>query len=221
MSVFHFSSEEDSTGHMASLSYTFTIFVNHSQKCVISDTHPSPTPAKRRATYGDIKENFVCFNEHLQRTCKVTLYDLSVGDQRSVTNTLHSLLRQGKSFMDETLPLLNKEDLKCKAMQQKNSTLSAYNLNLDWENNDLRRKLQQYTEFESAMSEAVDNTRYSEEKKEEKKQMTDDVQGTYAMCEAFDNTGSCEEKKEEKMQYTLLFKAPKNKIQLMICDCNC
>ena len=42
-------------------------------------------------------------------------------------------------------------------MQQKNSTLSAYNLNLHRENNDLRRKLHQYTEFESAMSEAVDN----------------------------------------------------------------
>lgn len=52
------------------------------------------------------------------------------------------------------------------------------------------------------MSEAVDNTRSFEEKKEDKKQSTDDVQGIFAMGEAVDNTRSSEEKKEEKKQYT-------------------
>jgi hypothetical protein len=144
------------------------------QKCVASDNQlSSPTPAKRRATYGDIKDNIVRFNEQVQTTCKATLYDLSVGDKQSVTNALHSLLGQSKYFIEKTLPLINKEELNFKAMLQKNSTLSAYNLNLHRENNDLRRKVQEYSDFESAMGETLDKTRSTGEKKEDKKESTD------------------------------------------------
>ncbi|XP_052809537.1 merozoite surface protein 9-like [Mya arenaria] len=71
----------------------FTMFSSTPQKSQWldkSEVLSSPSPAKRRASYGEIKENFVHFNEQLQTKCKATLEDLNYKATIQKNSTLNA-----------------------------------------------------------------------------------------------------------------------------------
>lgn len=98
----------------------FTVSFSTPQKSQVLDTAlSSPSPAEKKASYGEIKENFARFNDQLQTSCIAALYDLSLGNTKSIGSALQAILEQSRSFVDRILPLINREELYCRATVQK------------------------------------------------------------------------------------------------------
>lgn len=115
---------------------------------------PSKRPQIGLAEFGTQLE---LFHKEVETKFKAVMYDLTAGNTADATCNIQNMMQQSRNFVSSSLPVLEQIKLRSSALEQKISCVESYNLHLHRENNDLRRKLEQYRGLASCFDEEFDD----------------------------------------------------------------
>jgi uncharacterized protein YoxC len=95
----------------------------------------------KKLSLEEFTNNLHTFNNDLDTTLKATLYSLMCGEIETAKEDVKRIRRRLAAFLNQSTFILSDIQLKQAALNQKVSSLEAYNLHLHRENNTLREQV--------------------------------------------------------------------------------